>query len=148
MTTAVDINDIIINTYCNILSPIIMASIVSDKSMKNVKGLPVKKGLDGNGLRIVIINTRWNELVIKALVKGCKKRLLELNVDIAHILHMEVPGSYELPYAASRVARQANIDAIICIGCLIKGETMHFEYICEAVTQGIMKIQLNSGVRS
>lgn len=57
-----------------------------------------------------------------------------------------MPGAYELPYAASRVIRKHKVDAVVCIGCLIKGETMHFEYICEAVTQGIMRVNLDSGV--
>jgi 6,7-dimethyl-8-ribityllumazine synthase len=56
------------------------------------------------------------------------------------------PGSFELPFAAKMLADYGTYDAIICIGCLVKGETMHFEYIAEAVSNGVMKVQLDSGV--
>ena len=55
----------------------------------------------------------------------------------------QVPGAYELPFAAKCLMRSSDVDAVMCIGCLIKGETMHFEYICEAVTQGIMRLNLD-----
>jgi len=59
---------------------------------------------------------------------------------------MQVPGSYELPLAARLLLDTGRVDAVIAIGCLIKGETMHFEYICEAVSQGIMRLNLESRV--
>ena len=56
------------------------------------------------------------------------------------MISITVPGSYELPLAAQSVIKKHKPDAVVCLGCLIKGETMHFEYICEAVTQGIMRV--------
>jgi 6,7-dimethyl-8-ribityllumazine synthase len=57
---------------------------------------------------------------------------------------LQVPGSYELVYGAKALIASSNVDAVLCIGCLIKGDTMHFEYICEAVTQGIMRLNVDS----
>jgi len=134
-----------------------------------IKGLSGPgKELDGSKLRVGIVHARWNEVIISALLEGAKKALAECKVAPENITILEVPGAYELPYAASRlVAGQCRLqppphphqemdadlsplqspeyDAVICIGCLIKGETMHFEYICQAVTQGIMDLNVHSG---
>ncbi|CAH7666089.1 6,7-dimethyl-8-ribityllumazine synthase [Phakopsora pachyrhizi] len=98
-------------------------------------------------LRILIVKTRWNSTIIESLQKGCIETLLSLNVKVTNILIEDVPGSYELPWACSRILSNAkhhlNIDAIIAIGTLIKGETMHFEYISESVSNGLMRVSLN-----
>ncbi|KJE89156.1 6,7-dimethyl-8-ribityllumazine synthase subunit [Capsaspora owczarzaki ATCC 30864] len=103
--------------------------------------------LNGRGLRIGIVRARWNPTVIDALNAGCRAALLESGVAESDIVEVMVPGSYELPFAASVLLNSADakVDAVVCLGCLIKGETMHFEYICEAVTQGIMRLNLDSG---
>lgn len=78
---------------------------------------------------------------------GCKQALLACHVKESDIVVVDVPGSYELPFGASCLIKgEQPVDAVICVGCLIKGETMHFEYICEAVSQGVMKLGLESGV--
>ena len=102
--------------------------------------------VDGRGLRVAIVYARWNAEIVSPLVDKCVSELLECGVSEDDIIRQHVPGSYELPYGASRVIHSQRLDAIICIGCLIKGETMHFEYIAEAVSHGIMKVQLDSGV--
>ena len=89
--------------------------------------------------------------VVGNLLKGCTDELLRLGVKNEDIVVMRVPGSYEVPMGAKRIidvcqTNNERLDAVICIGCLIKGETMHFEYICEAVTQGIMKLGMESGI--
>ncbi|KDO28930.1 hypothetical protein SPRG_05803 [Saprolegnia parasitica CBS 223.65] len=104
------------------------------------------RALDGRGLRIGICYTKWNEEVISALRDGAVATLKEAGVADKDIVLFSVPGAYELPYAASRMISSKAVDAVICIGCLIKGETMHFEYICEAVTQGIKDLNLTTGV--
>jgi len=112
-----------------------------------VKGLSKpKKETTGEGLRIGIIHTRWNEKIITALVEGCKESLVRLKVKEEDIVIREVPGAFELPYAASRMIKADNVDAVVCIGCLIKGGTMHFEYICDATSNGIMRVGLDTGV--
>ncbi|KAG9412110.1 lumazine synthase [Aphanomyces cochlioides] len=102
--------------------------------------------LDGRGLRIGICTTEWNKEIIDSLREGAVRTLTEAGVAVDDIVLYKVPGAYELPYSASRLIQSENVDAVICIGCLIKGDTMHFEYICEAVTQGIMKLNLETGV--
>ncbi|CAK7901713.1 6,7-dimethyl-8-ribityllumazine synthase [[Candida] anglica] len=116
-----------------------------------VKGLgQLDQEYDGSNLRIGILHARWNKKIIEALVEGAKARLLELNVKPENIVIETVPGSFELPYGTKRfLEREAKkgkpLDAVIPIGVLIKGSTMHFEYICDSVTQQLMKLnfQLN-----
>ncbi|VEU20563.1 DEKNAAC101442 [Brettanomyces naardenensis] len=101
--------------------------------------------LDGSKLKIAIVHARWNEEIIDALVDGCVKRLLSVGVKKENIVIETVPGSYELPVGAAALASDVSIDAVIAVGCLIKGSTMHFEYISEAVSNKIMDIQFKVG---
>ncbi|KKK18660.1 6,7-dimethyl-8-ribityllumazine synthase [Aspergillus rambellii] len=131
--------------------------------MTSIKGPGAPQTFDGTGLRIGIVHARWNMQIIGPLVEGAKKSLLAAGVAEDHITVHTVPGSYELPYAVQRSALFLDadlskapssppssaakpFDALIAIGVLIKGETMHFEYIADAVTHGLMRIQLDSGV--
>mmetsp|Transcript_16492 Transcript_16492/g.40623 ORF Transcript_16492/g.40623 Transcript_16492/m.40623 type:complete len:175 (-) Transcript_16492:168-692(-) len=100
--------------------------------------------LDGKDLRIGIVKARWNAKITNSLVDGCKKSLTEAKVK--DIVVIEVAGSFELPFAAKKMIDTGKFAAVICIGCLIKGETMHFEYICESVSRGIMDLGLKSGI--
>jgi len=102
--------------------------------------------LDGKSVRIGIIRTRWNEEYVSALVKGVRSSLKECNVTEENIFETSVPGSFELPYAAKLLAMSGTVDAIICAGVLIKGETMHFEYIADAVTKGILNVGIQTNV--
>lgn len=67
-------------------------------------------------------------------------------VKRADIIELEVPGAYELPFASQSIIASGKVDAVIALGCLVKGETKHFEYICEAVTQGLTRVGLDTGV--
>lgn len=112
-------------------------------SLKGISSSLIDSG-SGSSLRIAIIHTQWNVAIVNSLVEGAKSELERLGVDFIHI--EQVPGAFELPLGADSVLSAGpllNIDAVICIGCLIKGETMHFEYICEAVSQGIMRLNLD-----
>lgn len=107
-----------------------------------IKGLgKADKVYDGSSLRIGIIHARWNEKIITALVDGAIKKLVELGVKEENIIVESVPGSFELPFGAKKFAGQQKLDAVIPIGTLIKGSTMHFEYICESTTQALMRLQ-------
>ena len=108
-------------------------------------GVTFKK-MNGAKLKIGIAVSRWNGEITESLLEKCRVALLDSGVKEKNILTVEVPGAYELPYAASHLIKTKKPDAVICFGCLIKGETMHFEYIAEAVTQGIMNLNLNTGV--
>jgi len=100
--------------------------------------------LDGTNVRVGIIKTRWNSETVNNLVTGAKDALKACNVSDANIFETEVPGAYELPLAARFLALSGTVDAIICVGVLIKGDTLHFEYICDAVSSGIMNVGLQT----
>eukprot|EP01138_Halocafeteria_seosinensis_P012332 gb/GECG01012601.1/.p1 GENE.gb/GECG01012601.1/~~gb/GECG01012601.1/.p1 ORF type:complete len:189 (+),score=20.47 gb/GECG01012601.1/:1-567(+) len=98
---------------------------------------------DFSNTKIGVIYTQWNKRVIDSLVVGCINKLVECRVQKDNIVTMEVPGAYELTYAADRMARKhPDVEAIICIGCLIKGDTMHFEYIASAVSHGLTQVSI------
>eukprot|EP00532_Pseudo-nitzschia_australis_P001081 CAMPEP_0168184816 /NCGR_PEP_ID=MMETSP0139_2-20121125/13464_1 /TAXON_ID=44445 /ORGANISM="Pseudo-nitzschia australis, Strain 10249 10 AB" /LENGTH=225 /DNA_ID=CAMNT_0008106509 /DNA_START=95 /DNA_END=772 /DNA_ORIENTATION=- len=100
--------------------------------------------LDGSDIRIGIIRTRWNDEHVTNLVDGCKKALKECNVKEENIFETSIPGAYELPLSARFLALSGTVDAIVTAGVLIKGETMHFEYISDAVSSGLMNVQLQT----
>lgn len=102
--------------------------------------------LDGTSVRIGIIRTRWNDADVTRLVAGTKLALAECNVPAENIFETEVPGSFELPYAAKLLAMSGTVDAVICAGVLVKGDTMHFEYIADAVSKGIMNVGINTNI--
>lgn len=108
------------------------------------KGITHKEA-DGGGLKIGITVSRWNEKYTSKLLERCRKALLDSGVSEENINIIQVPGSYELPFAAKHLIESVQVDVVVCLGCLIKGSTMHFEYIAEAVSQGIMNLNLNSG---
>lgn len=87
----------------------------------------------------------WNEEITEALFEGALSTLLKLGAKKSNITRVTVPGSYELPLAAQRLVKQKSIEAVICLGCVIQGETPHFDYICQAVANGIMRVNLDSG---
>jgi len=87
--------------------------------------------------RFGIVVSNWNDTVTNGLYHGAAAALLDCGALPENIVRWDVPGSFELIYGASRMMRSGNFDAIITIGCVIKGETMHFEFVCQGVTQGI-----------
>lgn len=109
-------------------------------SVQSIRGLDLPT-FDGSNLRIGIISARWNSVVCEALTKGCMDAMKHCKVNDITVEY--VAGSYEIPAAAQVLLETGSFDGVVCIGCLVKGETMHFEYICEAVSQGIMRLNLD-----
>ncbi|NCO04853.1 MAG: 6,7-dimethyl-8-ribityllumazine synthase [Candidatus Magasanikbacteria bacterium] len=109
------------------------------------KGITLPKQ-QGVGKRIGIVSTLWNKEVVDQLVNECKQALLDSEVANQDIILYEVPGAYELPRGAKQLMEKEHVDAVVCIGVLVKGQTMHFEYISEAVTQGIMTLNLTTDI--
>ena len=95
----------------------------------------------GKSIRIALVVSEWNPTITDNLYQGARKTLLDHNVLAENIIKFDVPGSFELIYAASRVQTQ-KFDAIIVIGSIIQGETRHFEFISNAVAQGIKDLNL------
>jgi len=125
-------------------SQLISPAIKTGITRSSVEGSIDFGALDGSGVRIGIIKTRWNQEAVDSLLGGAKEALKECGVKDENIFVKEVPGSYELPLAARFLALSGTVDAVICMGVLIKGDTMHFEYICSAVSNGIMNVQLQT----
>lgn len=92
--------------------------------------------------KVAIIVSEWNEAVTEALYTGAYDTLMEHGISKEHIIRKNVPGSFELSLAAQYMASDDTIDAVICLGCVIQGETRHFDFICQAVAQGITDVSL------
>jgi 6,7-dimethyl-8-ribityllumazine synthase len=91
--------------------------------------------------RFGIVVSEWNDHVTNGLYAGAEAALLDCGALPENIIRWNVPGSFELIYGAKRMLTQ-DVDVVITIGCVIKGETMHFEFVCEGVTQGIKDLNL------
>ena len=98
------------------------------------------------GKRYAIIVSRFNEFITSKLLGGAMDALRRHGVKEEEITEVWVPGSFEIPYAASRIAKGKKYDAVICLGAVIRGATTHFEYISSEVTKGIAQISLSTGV--
>ena len=108
----------------------------------NLSSYDDSKVPDGKDLRIAIVVAQWNHAITEKLYQGARKTVLEHNVVADNIIKFEVPGSFELIYGASQAQAQ-NFDVVIAIGCIIQGETRHFEFIGNAVAHGIKDLNLN-----
>lgn len=106
----------------------------------------LKPNLDGKGLRIGIVMSRFNEPVSKALLESCKKGLAECGVVDANIILATVPGSLEIPLALQTLAQSGKCDALIALGAVIRGETYHFEVVSNESARGVMDVQLECGI--
>lgn len=107
---------------------------LSEYSGKNVLNVAEKK--------FGIVVSEWNEEVTEALYNGAFETLLSNGAKKENIIRKTVPGSFELSLGGQWLAQQEDIDAVICIGCVVQGETKHFDFICDAVAQGITNVSL------
>lgn len=107
---------------------------LSAKSAKAFKGLSKK--------HFAIVVSEWNDSVTEALYSGAHQTLRDAGVPRENIIRKNVPGSFELSLGAQYMAAKKEIDAVICLGCVIQGETRHFEFICNAVADGITNVAL------
>lgn len=97
---------------------------------------------DGSPWTIAVVAAEWNPQITDAMLDGAVSTLQQNGVKRENIRVYRVPGTYELSYAADTLAELDAIDAVICIGCVIQGETRHFEFICQAVSQGLTNVSL------
>ena len=98
---------------------------------------------DAAEMRIAIVVSEWNEEVTGALAAGARQTLLKHGLKKKNLQEVFVPGSYELPVAAQFLLEaDKKLDSVICLGCVIQGETKHFDFICEAAAQGIKDVSL------
>jgi 6,7-dimethyl-8-ribityllumazine synthase len=115
-------------------------------SLHNLSDYDTHKIPSAKGKRFGIVVSEWNETITKALLQGAHDTLVQHETAAEHIAIRYVPGSFELPLEAQRLADLRTYDAIICLGCVIQGETRHFDFICDAVSQGIMTVMLKYNV--
>ena len=102
--------------------------------------------LNGQGFRFAIVASRWNDFISSRLVDGALDALERLGAEEKLVEVYKVPGAFELPLLALRLAESEKFDAIICVGTIIRGQTPHFEYIAAEVTRGIGEAGLQTGV--
>ena len=96
--------------------------------------------------RFGIVVSEWNDIITEGLFSGAQSALLDCGAIDENIVRWNVPGSFELIYGAKKMLQTQNVDVVIVIGCVIKGETMHFEFVCEGVTQGIKDLNVQEDV--
>jgi 6,7-dimethyl-8-ribityllumazine synthase len=97
---------------------------------------------DASEMRFGIVVSDWNKEITWSLLDGAVKTLIKHGVTDKNIVVKHVPGSFELTLGAQFLAEYDDLDAVICLGCVIRGETLHFEYICQGVTHGITQLNL------
>lgn len=104
----------------------------------------IKPDLSGEGLRVGIVRSRFNESIGAAMLEACGKRLAELRVAVRTVV--SVPGALEAPLALQKLANTERYDALIALGAVIRGETYHFEVVANESASGLMQVQLDSGI--
>lgn len=109
-----------------------MASALHNLSDYDIHSVP-----DATGLRVGIVVSEWNEKITGALLEGACQTLMKYGVREESIIVKPVPGSFELIYGAARFVSSGLVDVVIAIGCVIRGDTPHFDYICQGVTQDL-----------
>ncbi len=100
----------------------------------------------GKGLKFGLVVSRFNEFITRKLLDGAQDALLRHGVSEADVDVAWVPGSFEIPLVAMRLARSKRYDAVICLGAVVRGATPHFEYIASEVAKGIAKVSLDTGL--
>jgi 6,7-dimethyl-8-ribityllumazine synthase len=102
--------------------------------------------LDARGLRVALIVSRFNHLISVRLLDGAREELVERGLDSSDLELFWVPGAFEIPLAARRLAQSGRFDAIVTLGSVIRGGTPHFDYVCRGVTDGVREVMRESGV--
>jgi 6,7-dimethyl-8-ribityllumazine synthase len=112
----------------------------SEKNLSTYSNVNLSASLSGKKVAIVV--SEWNTEITEALYEGAYSTLIEKGLKKENIIKKYVPGSFELSIGAQKMAALKEIDAVICVGCVIRGETSHFDFICQAVATGITDVSL------
>ena len=100
----------------------------------------------GNGIKVGIVAARFNEFIVSRLIGGAEDALVRHGVDTDDVDLAWVPGAFEIPVVAQKMASSGKYDAVICLGAVIKGSTSHYDYVCAEVSKGIAAVGLNTGI--
>ncbi len=114
-----------------------MATINKNLSVYEKSLLPNAKDF-----RFGVVVSEWNDNITEGLYKGAEEAFIENEVPVGNIVRWNVPGSFELIYGCKKMLQTQKVDAVIAIGCVIQGETKHFDFVCEGVTQGIKDLNV------
>ena len=119
-----------------------MADVTHSKLLNTNTGIPKKNAC------IVLVKTEWNSAIVDELEKGCREKLAVLQVK--KIITVTVPGAFEIPFAISnywkKAGKKKKPDAFIALACVIRGDTPHFDYVCKAITDGVVQLNLTLAV--
>lgn len=118
-----------------------MATNLHNLSEYDIKSVP-----SATGMRFGIVVSEWNNSITGALLEGAESTLLKHGVSEEDIIVMTVPGSFELIFGASQMAKSGKVDGVIAIGCVIRGDTPHFDYICDGTTQGLAELNTTGNI--
>lgn len=111
-------------------------------TLKNLSAFSTEGLADISHKTFAILVSEWNTEVTEALYTGAVHTLVAHGASPEHLVRRNVPGSYELTLAAQWMAQRHDVDAVICLGCVIQGETRHFDFICQAVATGLTEVAL------
>jgi 6,7-dimethyl-8-ribityllumazine synthase len=109
--------------------------------MNIIEGNPAQ-----NNFNIAIVVSKFNEFITERLLEGAKECFISRGYDVSKIDVVKVPGAFEIPVTASRLAASKKYAAIVCLGAVIRGATPHFEYVSQSVTDGILRVSLDYGI--
>lgn len=107
---------------------------------------PREGAFDAQDARFAVLVSRWNREITEPLLEGALRALTRHGVEAGAISVYRVPGAFELPLAAKRIAQAGKVDAIIALGCVIRGDTPHFDYVCSECTRGIGEVSLSENL--
>lgn len=106
----------------------------------------VEGNLDAKGFRFGLIVSRFNSFICDRLLEGALDTLVRHGADDQQLTVVRVPGAFEIPLVAKKMAASGKYDAVVCLGAVIRGGTPHFEYVCSEVTKGVASVSLDSGL--
>lgn len=98
------------------------------------------------GMKAAIVASRFNEIIVNKLLGGAIDGLVRHGVKEENITAAWVPGAFEIPLAAKKLAQSGRYDAVICVGAVIRGDTTHYDYVCNEVSKGVAQVGLNEGI--
>lgn len=98
------------------------------------------------GMKVGIVASRFNEIIVNKLLGGAVDGLVRHGVEEENITAAWVPGAFEIPVTAARMAKSGRYDAVICVGAVIRGDTTHYDYVCNEVSKGIAQVGLSTGI--
>jgi len=102
--------------------------------------------LDASGMRVAVVASRFNDDVTKLLLDGALRELADMGLELDSVPVVWVPGAFEIPLVAKRLAESGERDAVICVGAVIRGDTPHFDYVAGECAAGISRVALDSGI--